>query len=174
MKSRKDKFPKTSKGIKTLVVTLVISLSIVSGISVVFANEDLSKKITNWFDKQRNNSIEQIEKAIISEKEKQIVLLKNELQKQIKESKSQIESFTETEKQKRVDAVRNHAENLLKEMNIDNTEEQKKIAGELDALVTKAINQINQVASNQNSTENEQEVVEATEESVEVIDGEAE
>lgn len=135
MKHTKSNFSKK----KFLIGTLFLIIGIGSSFNVAFADQDIETMLINWFNKQKNNSIELIEAAIMSEKETQMQRLKKELQVEIKSAEQQLNYFTEEEKEKRVNALRVHTDELIKNLEISNSEEEAKVINALNKITDKAV-----------------------------------
>ncbi|MFS0821455.1 hypothetical protein [Bacillus sp. 1P02SD] len=155
MDCRKEKFKKRkpSKQMKFLVCALFLSFGIASSINIAFANENIQLMLQNWFNQQKANSIGIIESAIMSEKERQVMLLKEEVQKKINDAEQQLAEFTETEKEARIRTIQTHANQLIQNMTINTIEEQTAITTQLDYVLTEAINRMNEISTSISPTE---------------------
>lgn len=153
MLSRKEKHNKkgTKKTAKFLVGTLFLSAGIISSINVAFADQDIEAMLINWFNKQKTNSIESIEQAVMTEKETQLKRLKEELQLEIKEAEQELNAFTEAEKEKRVKNLQIYTDELIKNYKIDNFEEKSNITSELDLILQQAKEKMDQAVKQENN-----------------------
>jgi hypothetical protein len=163
MKSRIEKFKKnkTSKRAKFLVGTLFLSIGVCSSISVAFANQDIESLLVNWFAKQKTESVETIEKSIMSEKEVQMQRLKEELQIEIRDAKQQLDQFTEEEKEKRIIALKTHTDDLIKNIKIDDSAEREAVINELNKIENDAIDKMNEVSKSKNLENEQNKTIEA-------------
>jgi hypothetical protein len=145
--SRKKKFrrKKYINRIKTA-IAIVFAVSVIgTSMSVTFADQDVTAKLTSWFEKKKNESLSQIEQAIMDERESQKERLRIELTKVINQADSELDQYTEKEKEKRVQAIRNHADSLINDLTIDNSKNREKITNELNIIIENAIEEMNKV-----------------------------
>ena len=157
MKSRKLTHKKKRKKIQFLIGILLLSLTIGSTVTVSFADQDINALLTNWFKKGTDNSIQQIESAIMSEKEVQKQRLREELQKEMNKSQKELDHFTEQEKRKRVQEIQKYANELKKNIKVDNKEETDRISATLDAIVQQSIDELNKVETTTESSNKEEQ-----------------
>lgn len=157
MISRKEKYKKKnlSKRLKLLIGTLFLGIVIGSSLNIAFANQDIQSMLTNWFDNQKTNSIELIESAVTTEKEKQLQRVKKQVEKEVSNAERELKQFTNKEKKQRVKTIKKYANELIKGMETDTSEDQTEITNELDSIVEKAINQMNNVKSTATPTQPE-------------------
>lgn len=120
-------------------VGFLLLVVIVGGsINVVFADQDIHSLLTNWFNKEKDDSITELEKAISVEQDVQTERLKETLQKEITEAQAQLHTFTENEIDKRVHQLQSHADELIKSVSIDNADEKNRVTQELEAILQEA------------------------------------
>jgi hypothetical protein len=161
MVSRKEKYKKEniSKKAKFLIGSLFLSVGVGSSVNIVFADQDIQSMLKNWFDNQRTASIDQIETAVMTEKETQLQRLKEELQLEIANAEKQLSEFTETEKDKRVKAIQDYADKLIQNIAIDNIGEQTKVTNELDNILSDAISKMDNVSKEASPKEDTEKTV---------------
>ncbi|GGA79281.1 hypothetical protein [Ornithinibacillus halotolerans] len=131
--------------LRLLVGAILLTIIIGSSLNVAFANQDISSMLISWFEKNRVESIERIESAIYSEKEKQIERLKEELRLEIEQAKEQLELFTEAEKQKRVQELQNYADSLISNLDVDMSNDKDAILEQYELIMQEAIEKMNMV-----------------------------
>lgn len=132
---------------KFLIGTLFLIIGIGSSFNVAFADQDIETMLINWFNKQKNNSIELIEAAIMSEKETQMHRLKKELQVEIDNAEQQLNEFTEEEKEKRVNGLRIYTDELVKNLDIDNSKDKARVIEALNKITDKAVEDLEKEVS---------------------------
>ncbi|CEG28694.1 hypothetical protein [Bacillus sp. B-jedd] len=144
---QKDQNNKKSKlSLKFLIGVLLLSCIIISNIGVAYADQDIHSLLANWFNKNGQESISEIEKAIEEEKVKQRIRLKEELQLELKNSAQLLKQYTEDEKNKRIIALQQYADQLIKEMKLENNQaEKQRISAEMDNEVQKAIKELEKI-----------------------------
>ncbi|MBM6619136.1 hypothetical protein [Bacillus suaedaesalsae] len=146
MKSRKAKHKGLgTKKVKFLIGAILLSVGIGSSVNVAFADQDIHALLTNWFDKKKVESINEIEQAIMSEKETQKQRLKEQLQVEIQKSEEELQLFTDAEKEARVLALQQYTDALIANFNVDNSNKEEKLSAELDAIVQEAIEKMDKV-----------------------------
>ena len=147
MNSRKTRHKKKKSVIKNkfLIGTLLLSIGIGSSINVAFADQDIEAMLLNWFDKQKNQSIEKIESAIMSEKELQMQRLKEELQIEIAKAEKELNQFTDKEKKARQQELKKYTNQLIKDFDVDDKAEKERINAELNAIVEKARSEMDNI-----------------------------
>ncbi|WP_059173493.1 hypothetical protein [Bacillus sp. FJAT-27445] len=144
--TRKEKYNrKSTLPLKILIGVLFLSVVIAGNIGVAFADQDISGLLSSWFNKKGQESIVSIESAIAAEKETQKLRLKEELQSELLNASERLNRFTEEEKQNRIQALRDYANQLIAGMKVDNSEEEKRIASDLDKEIDKAIKAMDKI-----------------------------
>ncbi|MBS2970772.1 hypothetical protein J9317_18675 [Metabacillus sp. KIGAM252] len=158
MKSRKEKHGKRINK-KFLTGILLLSITAVSGAGVSFADEDISAKLTSWFDSKGQQSMKIIEEAIMNEKETQKQRLKEELKLEIQDSKEELNTFTKNEIESRTEALKKRTDEIIENLQIDTPAEKAEIESQMNDVVEEAIAEINAIHPS-GSIEGDQEKIE--------------
>ncbi|SHG16642.1 hypothetical protein [Ornithinibacillus halophilus] len=147
MKSRKETHKKNhfSTKLKVLITSILFIITVLSSFGMAFANEDIQSLLTNWFTDQREVAIESIESAIMTEKDQQKVALQSYIKEAIQSSEKEIKQFTEEEKKRRVQEIKSHAQTLMNNFEVNNKEEKSQIQSEFDAILKRAMEDLNEV-----------------------------
>ena len=121
-----------------LVFLILFAMAIGGGIRTALADQDIALMMSNWFNKKKEASVADIEQAIT--KEKQILLndLEVSLSSEMQKAADQLISFANLEKQNRIVSLNEYAESLKSQMKIDNSEQEKVIRNNLDAIIAHA------------------------------------
>lgn len=114
----------------------IVLIIMVSSVKVVFANEDIAYMLKIWFHDKQSASIEEIERTISLEKEKQTDRLKSEIHEAIQSAESQYESFLEEEKTKRKQELIEYADQLISNYDVS-VEADQVLIDKLNCLITK-------------------------------------
>lgn len=156
MISRKEKFKRTRlpKG-KLLIGTVILTIGLGCSLNISFADQDIEGLLTNWAQKQRENSINVIESAISTEKEEQLLRLRGQLQEEIAKAEQELEHYTLSEKNKRVEAIQTHADELARNLTVDTSKEKAEIINKLDTIFNNALNEMDQVGTINSPTPSE-------------------
>lgn len=147
----------TLKRLLIVLGALFLSISIGSGVKSAFAGQGIQSLLTSWFEDQKTESINQIDKAITEEKDLLMVELKKELQAEMKQVDEALTQYTNKEIEQRINGLRKYADELLTNMQTDHKGDNKEVSASLDAIYELAIKQMNEVkSSSQVPTESEQ------------------
>ncbi len=147
MLSRSERYKKQKKRRRLIQVfgALIISVSIGSGVTTVNADQDISSLLTNWFNGKQSESIHEIDTAITAEKELLKLELKAALKAEMQDAEQELDTFTDAEKNARIASLNKYAEELIAKINIDNSAEKEKVTNELNAIIAKAIKNMDAV-----------------------------
>lgn len=124
---------------------LLLVVIIGSSINVVFADQDIQSLLTNWFNKEKDQSITELDKAISTEQGIQTKRLKESLQSEIRGAEAELHTFTENEIDKRISQLQSHADELINSVSIDNSDEKNRVTRELEAILKDAQRRLNAV-----------------------------
>lgn len=156
MISRKDTYLKEKrKKIKRKLVGTVFLIGIVGGsYSVAFAEADIGTLLSQWFEKQKIESIEKIESAINQERDIQTNRLKQELQLEITRADQALDEFTDAEIQLRIKNLQAYTDELIKSIKIDDTKERERIIDQINKIYNRAVEQLSKVKVDGNGNPN--------------------
>ena len=135
------------KRILIVVGALFLSISISSGVKSAFAGQDINSLLTNWFNTKKTESINQIDKAITSEKDVLMTELRTAIQAEIKLTEEELAEVTQTEIDIRVNNLRGYADELLENLTVDSSDDKVEITSNLDAIFEQALEQMNDLAT---------------------------
>ena len=140
---------KNIKNYKVILFIFVIlcSMTLGGGLKSVLADQDITLMMSNWFNKKKEKSIVDLEKAISEEKDILLKDLETSLSKEMQKASDELVSFTALEKQTRINTLNEYAKSLKSQMKIDNTEQEKIIQANLDAIIAQAIAQMDRQAA---------------------------
>lgn len=120
---------------KMFIGFLLLVVIIGSSINVVFADQDIQSLLTNWFNKEKDQSITELDKAISTEQGIQTKRLKETLQSEIRDAEAELHTFTDKEIDKRISQLQSHADQLINSVSIDNSDEKNRVTRELEAIL---------------------------------------
>lgn len=127
---------------RLLVGILFLSITIGSSIGFVYADQDIHGLLSRWFDNKGSESILTIEQAIMTEKDRQKMRLKEELQLELKRSEDDLISFTEQERMNRINELKEYTNHLIANLHIDNEAEKQQMSEKLLFIMNEAINEM--------------------------------
>ena len=137
------KVPNTSlKKICFLCAVFVLTLALGTGMNKAFASQNIQSLLTSWFDTKKDASIEQIDQAITSEKERLMVELRESIKIDMKRADAELAQFTADETALRLSMLQGHAKELIEGLHVDSKAEKETITANLDAALVKAMAQL--------------------------------
>ncbi|WP_143059339.1 hypothetical protein [Bhargavaea ginsengi] len=100
---------------KRLVLIIAICFLVMagSGLMRASAGQDAGAMLENWFNGKRSQSVNEIDQAIETEKNRLMGELRTELNQSIGGAAKEIENFTDAEKARRIQALRDYANTLM-------------------------------------------------------------
>ncbi|MBD7984554.1 hypothetical protein H9649_08180 [Sporosarcina sp. Sa2YVA2] len=122
-----------------LCTILLLTIAIGSGMNKAFAGQNIQGLLTSWFEGKKDTSIEQIDQAITSEKERLMAELKDAISEEIQRAEAELDQFTADETALRVSMLQSYAAELMGNLNINNEAEQAAITANLDAALQQAM-----------------------------------
>ncbi|MFD1205917.1 hypothetical protein ACFQ38_12535 [Sporosarcina contaminans] len=137
------KLPNISfKKVCILCAVLLLSIALGTGMNKAFAGQNIQSLFTSWFITKKEASIEQIDQAIASEKERLMGELREAIREEILRADAELAQFTAEETALRVKMLQDYAANLLGGLQIDLTDEKAAIIADLDAALAEAMAQL--------------------------------
>lgn len=129
---------------KVLLISAVLLLSIAlgTGMNKAFAGQGIESLLTSWFDSKREASINQMDEAITSEKERLMEELREAIRMEMQRSDAELAQFTADETALRLRMLQEYAANLIGGLHIDLTSEKADIIANLDAALAEAMAQL--------------------------------
>ena len=139
MQSRIDKYKKKRQFKRaTIIIGIFIILGLSGGVRTALADQDIQGLLTNWFNNKKVESVQEIEGAVSSERDRLMQNLEVELQREIQAAENQLNSFTATQKQTRIAALQEYANNIKAEMTIDSSEQEAAVMKNIDIILENA------------------------------------
>lgn len=140
MLSRMQKYNKTRRIKKMLIISgiLVLSIGLGTGMKSALADVDVQQVMANWFSKKQDASIKEIDQAIDSERDILMGQLKGQLSTEMQLAEKQLAEFTATQKQTRIAALQEYANNIKAGMTIDSSEQQAAVMNNIDIILENA------------------------------------
>jgi len=140
MLSRIEKYKKTRRIKKMLIISgiLVLSIGLGTGMKSALADVDVQQVMVNWFSKKQDASIKEIDQAIDSERDILMGQLKGQLSTEMQLAEKQLAEFTATQKQTRIAALQEYANNIKAGMTIDSSEQQAAVMKNIDIILENA------------------------------------
>lgn len=137
------KVPNTSlKKVCFLCAVFVLTLALGTGMNKALASQNIQSLLTSWFDTKKDASIEQIDQAITSEKERLMVELRASIKTDMKRADAELAQFTADETALRIRMLQDHAKALIEGLQVDSKAEKATITANLDAALVKAMAQL--------------------------------
>ena len=124
---------------KFLFGTVFLIALCISSIQVVFAEQDISMLIGQWFDQQKTSAVASMESAIGSEKDQQMIRLKAHLQSEMERAQGELSAFEQQQISETVEALREHTSQLIASVSYSNEAEEQAIIDELNFIFNSAI-----------------------------------
>lgn len=127
------------KRIGFLCAVLLLSIALGAGMNKALAGQNIQSLLTGWFDSKRDASINQIDEAITSEKERLMEELREAIRMEMQQSDAELAQFTADETALRLSMLQEYAANLIGGLHIDLTAEKAEIIANLDAALAEAM-----------------------------------
>ena len=115
------------KRILIVLGALFLSVSIGSGVKSAFAGQDINSLLTNWFNSKQTESINQIDEAITTEKDRLMIILKDGMETETQLANDKLTQFTKDQIEQRVSSLQAFVDELLGTMTVDTSEDKIKI-----------------------------------------------
>ncbi|MFA1821916.1 hypothetical protein ACDX78_17325 [Virgibacillus oceani] len=130
---------------KIVIGTLFLIVVAGSSVTIAFADQNIGGMLTSWFDQKTEESVEEIEQAILTEQQKQTKKLQEELRLAIEAAEEELHDFVEAEKSSRVEDIRKYADSLMEEIEIDESAMKETKLQELEQIFNNAKVEMDQV-----------------------------
>ncbi|MFC7363967.1 MULTISPECIES: hypothetical protein [Bhargavaea] len=139
----------SDKFYKRLLLVIAVCLLVIAGSGLMRANagQDAGAMLENWFNGKRSQSVNEIDAAIKTEKNRLMGELQAELNQSIGGAAKEIEDFTNAEKARRVQALRDYAASLMAGIGQGSADwDKQEYLDEVEKEVQKAIKEIDKAA----------------------------
>ncbi|MGG0670377.1 hypothetical protein ABE073_17830 [Lederbergia citrisecunda] len=134
------KLPETNfRKVLSICAVLLLSIALGAGMNKALAGQNIQSLLTSWFDSKRDASINQIDEAITSEKERLMEELREAIRMEMQQSDAELAQFTADETALRLSMLQEYAANLIGGLHIDLTAEKAEIIANLDAALAEAM-----------------------------------
>jgi PIN domain nuclease of toxin-antitoxin system len=131
---------------RKIIIGILFVMMVAGGsVTIAFADQNIAGMLTEWFDRQTEASMEEIEDAIAIEQEKQTEKLQAELRLAIEAAEQEMDAFVEAEKISRVEEIREYANQLMEEIEVDESDIKEAKLEELDQILEEAKAAMDQV-----------------------------
>lgn len=139
----------TQRMIKIIVSCLLFIGIIGSSVVFVFADEDISSLLTNWFQQKTSSIISDLDEEIEQEQKSQALRIEEELTELVKDAEDDLIQFTEKEKQKRIKQLKEYADEIIQSFEVDPRDDMDEMITEFDAILEKAKEEMEEFAESQ-------------------------
>lgn len=130
---------------KFLIGTVFLIAMGISSIHVVFAEQDITTLLNQWFDQKKLEAIGSVQTAVGNEKEAQMIRLKEHLHSEMERAELEMDTFEQEQIAASVAALRAHTDQLIASVNIDNAADKQKVINDLNAIYNAAVTQMGSV-----------------------------
>src|SRR5690606_25216900 len=131
------------KKVGIICVVLLLTIALGNSMNKAFAGQDIQSMLMSWFDSKKNSSIEQIDQAITTEKERLMVELREAISAEIQRADSELAQITAAETALRVEMLRSHTADLIAGLDMYDTAEQEIIIVNLNYALQQGIDLLN-------------------------------
>lgn len=146
MKSRRETHKRKGFPLKKLLIGTVLLIGIIgSSVSIVFAEQDIESLLVNWFDKNKEEALVELEESVQKEQEEQTKRLKEELQSEVEAAEEELKQYTEEKKEKISNELKQHTDDLIHSINISNEDKEKEIEAKFYKIFEEAKEQMNSI-----------------------------
>lgn len=153
MTGRKERYRQLKK--KRLRKLKKMSLRIAGGMLLllllwgtpVLAGYDLSELLSSWFSNRVSDAQEELNQAILQEKEIQMGRLKTELLDRMGSQQAELDRFVQELKEGYSAALREYADQLIRQYGTENPDELARIEASLEQIIGRAIREMDSVYS---------------------------
>jgi len=128
-----------SRLLKFLIGIVFLLVVGISSLDVVFAEQDISTLMDQWFDQKKSEALVSVQSSVSSEKEAQMVRLKQHLQSEMERAEKEMQLFEEEQIRISVKNLREHTEHLISTIKIDNAAEKQAAINRLHQIYNEAV-----------------------------------
>lgn len=129
----------SNKSSKLLLGTVFLIGMGVSSLTVVFAEQDLSTLMNQWFNQKKIEAVDSIETTVGDEKDKQMLRLKEQLRIEMQRADEELVSYTNAQIEQSVAKLRSHTDQLIASISIEHTAEKQAAINHLNEIYNAAV-----------------------------------
>lgn len=129
---------------KFLIVAVLMIIIMGSGISVA-ASPNVSGLLTEWFQSENDDAIEEIDKSVDDELKEQTERLQEELKPVIDSVRDDIDTYKDEKKQEAVNELEKYSDQLIENATTNDAINKKRYEKDLENIVDQAIKLLEEV-----------------------------
>ncbi|ART74707.1 hypothetical protein B4U37_00850 [Sutcliffiella horikoshii] len=127
-----------------IVTMMVLALLFTAEWKTAYASSNIKTLLTSWFEGKQQESIQALEEEILTEKEAQMAILKEEIAVSLNQANKELANFTSIEAEKSKEELKSYTENLIQSILIDEEGQQEQFMNELGKIMEEAYLKIEQ------------------------------
>ncbi|MGD6782214.1 hypothetical protein ACQCT3_21265 [Sutcliffiella horikoshii] len=127
-----------------IVTMMVLALLFTAEWKTAYASSNIKTLLTSWFEGKQQESIQALEEEILTEKEAQMAILKEEIAVSLNQANEEVANFTSIEAEKSKEELKSYTENLIQSIQIDEEGQQEQFMNELGKIMEEAYLKIEQ------------------------------
>ncbi|KMJ56825.1 hypothetical protein AB685_20100 [Bacillus sp. LL01] len=117
------------------VAFMIMALLFTAELKTTFASSNIQALLTNWFEGQKQESINSLEEVIVNEKEVQMAILKQEIAVKLSNADKELADFSSQEAEKRKAELRSYTEELIRSVEFDIEGQQEQFMLEVERIM---------------------------------------
>ncbi|UAL47594.1 hypothetical protein K7887_00905 [Sutcliffiella horikoshii] len=121
-----------------IVVMMVLALLFTAEWKTAYASSNIKSLLTSWFEGKQQESIQSLENEIMSEKEAQMTILKQEIAVSLDQVNKELANFTIIEAEKSKAELKSYTEELIQSIEFDEEGKQEQFISELEKIMEEA------------------------------------
>ena len=123
---------------------LLMAILFTAELKTAYASSNIQSLLTNWFEGKQQESIQSLEDEIMSEKEAQMTILKQEIAVSLDQVNKELANFTSIEAEKSKAELKIYTEKLIQSIEIEEQGKQEEFLSELEKILEEAYLKIEQ------------------------------
>lgn len=123
---------------------LLMAILFTAELKTAYASSNIQSLLTNWFEGKQQESIQSLEDEIMSEKEAQMTILKQEIAVSLDQVNKELANFTSIEAEKSKVELKIYTEKLIQSIEIEEQGKQEEFLSELEKILEEAYSKIEQ------------------------------
>ncbi|MGD6874385.1 hypothetical protein ACQCU1_19660 [Sutcliffiella horikoshii] len=127
-----------------IVTMMVLAFLFTAEWKTAYASSNIKTLLTSWFEGKQQESIQALEEEILTEKEAQMAILKEEIAVSLNQANKELANFTSIEAEKSKEELKSYTENLIQSIQIDEEGQQEQFMNELGKIMEEAYLKIEQ------------------------------
>ncbi|TYS62491.1 hypothetical protein FZC76_21230 [Sutcliffiella horikoshii] len=126
------------------VTMLVLALLFTAELKTAYASSNIKSLLTSWFEGKQQESIQALEEEIITEKEAQMSVLKEEIAVSLNQANKELADFTSKEAEKSKQELKSYTQRLIQSIEFDEEGKQDQFISELEKIMEEAYMKLDQ------------------------------